>query len=284
MRRRANPWPEPAALLILLPVLLGAAGAPERAVAPDPAAERELVERINDVRARNGLPRLELSPRLAEAARAQALEMARQRSVSHRFPQEEGLRQRVAVTSLRFDFVGENVGRNRDAEKAHREFLSSPGHRENILDPRANAVGIGAVRTEEDGDNLWVAEDFAHVVPDYEPLQVEQVVAAHIAELRQQAGQPPLQRAELGPVRQEACAMSLTDQVSAGHQAAPHLRGTLHTIAYSSADPERIPEQLRDEVQRERPGSFSVGACFSRTPGYPAGAYWVVVVFYFPVK
>ena len=45
-----------------------------------------------------------------------------------------------------------------------------------------------------------------------------------------------------------------------------------------------LPEQLRDEAERQRPTSFSVGACFSRTASYPAGAYWVVVVFYFPMK
>jgi hypothetical protein len=40
----------------------------------------------------------------------------------------------------------------------------------------------------------------------------------------------------------------------------------------------------RELVERHGPTSSSVGACFSRTAGYPAGAYWVVVVFYFPVK
>lgn len=279
MQPEARSWQEWAALLTLLPVLLAAGGAPERAATPDPGAERELVERINRSRARHGLPRLELNPRLAEAARAHALEMARQRQVAHRFPQEPELRPRLADTGLSFDFVGENVGMNRDAESAHNEFLASPGHRGNILDPKANAVGVGAVRT---GEYLWVTEDFAHVVPQYEPAQAEEVVVGLIADLRKQAGQPPLERAELGPVRQEACSLAQSDRVHARHQPAPHLRGTLRTIAYSSADPERIPGQLRDEVERQRPLSFSVGACFARTASYPAGAYWVVVVFYFP--
>ena len=272
-------WPGGAVLFALLPLLVGAGGGRELSVAPDLAAERELVERINQSRERNGLPKLRLNSRLAEAARAHAWEMARQGHVTHRFPQEPALRGRVAVTGLRFDFVGENVGLNRDAELSHLEFMSSPGHRENILNPRANAVGVGAVRT---GEDLWVTEDFAHVVPDYEPEQAEEVVVRLIKDLRKQSGQPPLQRGELGPVRQEACAMAQTDRVDANHLAAPGLRGTLHTIAYSSADPERIPGQLRDEAEHQRPQSFSVGACFARTTSYPAGAYWVVVVFYFP--
>ncbi|MDP9263798.1 MAG: CAP domain-containing protein, partial [Acidobacteriota bacterium] len=202
-------WLGRAVLLALLPLLLGAGGGRELSVAPDLAAERELVERINQSRQRNGLPKLEPDPRLAEAARAHALEMARQGHVTHRFPPEPALRGRVAVTGLRFDFVGENVGLNRDAELSHHEFLSSPGHRENILDPRANAVGVGAVRT---GEDLWVTEDFAHVVPDYDPAEAEELVVRLIAGLRKQAGQPPLLRGELGPVRQEACAMAQTDR------------------------------------------------------------------------
>ena len=267
--------------LALLPLLLGASGRPEPAVTSDPDAEHELVERINQSRQRDGLPKLHPNPRLAAAARAHAWEMARQRQVTHRFPRELELRGRAALTGLRFDFVGENVGRNRGAEEAHREFLSSPGHRENILDPRANAVGVGAART---GEDLWVTEDFAHVVPDYDSAEAEEIVSRQVAALRKQAGQPPLERRELGPVREEACAMARRDRVNASHLAAPRLRGTIHTIAYSSADLDRIPEQLRDQVERERPQGFSVGACSARTAGYPAGAYWVVVVFYFPQK
>ena len=41
--------------------------------------------------------------------------------------------------------VLENVGRAYSAEEAESGFLSSPGHRGNILDPRARRVGIGIV-------------------------------------------------------------------------------------------------------------------------------------------
>lgn len=281
MRAGARFWVAGAELLALAPLLLAAGDASSRAFAPDPAAERELVERINQSREREGLPRLKSDPLLAQAARAHSLEMAKRMQVTHRLPQEPSLRPRVAATGLRFDFVGENVGRARDAALMHEDFLLSPGHRQNILQTQANAVGVGAVRA---GDDLFVTENFAHVVPDYDSEDAEKLVARQVKELRKQAGLPPLERETLGPVREEACALAARDTVDAGHQAAPRLRGTLHTVAYSSADPERIPEQLRDEVARQRPHSFSVGACFGRSPSYPAGAYWVVVVFYFPQK
>lgn len=167
-------WPGRATLLVLLPALVGAGGTPERALAPDAAAESELVERINATREQSGLPKLEPSSKLAEAARAHALEMAERMQLTHRFAEEPELRQRIAVTGLRFDFLAENVGRGSDARWLHEEFLHSPGHRENILHAQANAVGVGAVRV---GEDLFVAEDFAHVVPDYAPQQVEELVA-----------------------------------------------------------------------------------------------------------
>ena len=268
-------------LLLSLPAMLGAGGTPERTVTPDPGAERELVERINQSRERQGLPKLEWNRKLAEAARSHALTMALRGQVTHRFPEEAGLRPRIADYGLRFDFVGENVGRARDAALVHEDFLLSPGHRENILQEKANAVGVGAVRVDDD---LFVTEDFAHVVPDYDPEQVEEMVIRRVEELRQQAGQPALERGALGPLREDACAMAQRDSVNGGLKAAPWLRGVVHTVAYSTADPQRVPDQLRDEILRERPLSFNVGACSAHSPGYPAGAYWVVVVFYFPLK
>ena len=66
-------WPGRAILFVLLPLLVGAGGGRELSVAPDPGAEHELVERINQSRERTGLPKLELNSRLAEAARACSL-------------------------------------------------------------------------------------------------------------------------------------------------------------------------------------------------------------------
>ncbi len=267
-----------AALAALLPLLLGAAGKTAPIATLDSAAERELVERINRSREQNGLPKLELSPRLRDAPRAHALEMAKRRQLTHRFADEPELRQRVAVTGVRFDFVGENVGRSEDAGSLHEEFLSSPGHRANILHAQANAVGVGAVRF---GEELFVTEDFAHLVPDYEPQQVEELVASGIADLRKAAKLPELRRGSPGPPREDACSMAQRDSVQFTHGDYPSVAGTLQTIAYATADPAPLPQALRDIVVRQRPDRFSVGACAARTLSYPSGGYWIVVVFYF---
>lgn len=271
-------WPGRAVLLILLPALLGAGGAPGRILDLDASGERELVERINRSREGQGLPRLEWSSKLAEAARAHSLSMAKRGQLTHRLPDEPELRQRVASTGLRFDFVGENVGRGGDSRELHNDFLHSPGHRANILDPRANVVGVGAVRA---GEDLYVTEDFAHSVPDYEPEEVEKLVAQGIEDLRQQARLPRLRRGAAQPLREDACIMARRDRVEFTHGAYPAVHGTLQTVAYATADPASFPENLRRAAASKQPESFSVGACSGRTASFPSGGYWVVVVFYF---
>jgi hypothetical protein len=137
---------------------------------------------------------------------------------------------------------------------------------------------VGAVRA---GEDLYVTEDFAHSVPDYEPRQVEELVAQGIAELRQQARLRPLRRGAAEPLREDACVMAQRDRVEFTHGAYPATRGTLQTIAYAAADPASLPETLRRVAASKQPESFSVGACSARTASFPSGAYWIVVVFYF---
>jgi hypothetical protein len=277
MRKGTRKWPAKALLLLLLPALVGAGGAPGRGGEVDAGAEHELVKRINRSREQQGFPKLEMSEKLREAARAHAFEMAARRQLTHRFPEEPELRQRVASTGLRFDLVGENVGRSGDVDSLHEGFLHSPQHRANILDPRANSVGVGAVRL---GDELFVTEDFAHAVPDYEPEQVEKMVAQGIEELRKQARLPRLSRGASQPLREQACDMARRDSVQFNRAAYPRVQGTLQNLAYATGDPVSLPDPLRKLAASQQPESFSVGVCSARTASFPSGGYWVVVVFY----
>jgi hypothetical protein len=277
MRAGIRSWLGRAALLVLLPALVAAGGWRERDLDLDSHAERELVELTNQSRKEAGLPKLEQNDQLREAARTHALEMARRGQVTHRLSGEPDLRQRVAVTGLRFDLVAENVGRSGDVDSLHQGFLRSPAHRENILDPEANAIGVGAVRI---GRELFVTENFAHVVPDYEPDEVEKRVAQGIEELRKRARLPRLSRGDSQLLREQACDMARRNSVQFDHAAYPAARGTLQSMAYATADPAPLPEPLRQVATGPRAVRFAVGACTARSASYPAGGYWIVVVFY----
>src|SRR5215831_12405510 len=145
-------------------------------LAPASPPEQQLFQVLNSARERNGLEKLEWNAKLATAAQAHAEELARHGDLSHVFPGELPLEQRVGATGERFDAVAENVAATDNVDDAHVGLMNSPGHRANILSPKYNALGIGVVKV---GSRVYVAQDFAHVLPVYSRERFrEEVVAA----------------------------------------------------------------------------------------------------------
>src|ERR1051325_9514478 len=71
--------------------------------------EQQLFDLVNRERAKAGLEKLEWSDRLAEAALAHSRLLAENQDLSHQFPGEASLQERVGATGLRFNSVAENV-------------------------------------------------------------------------------------------------------------------------------------------------------------------------------
>ncbi|HSS40861.1 MAG TPA: CAP domain-containing protein [Polyangia bacterium] len=124
--------------------LSGVAAVPQGPADPV-AAERELVELVNRDRVRAGLPALIVDPRLTAIARAHSQDMADHDFVGHVSPRTGTAMDRVRRTGLHPELVLENVGRAYGASEAESGFLSSPGHRGNLLDPHARRLGVGVV-------------------------------------------------------------------------------------------------------------------------------------------
>jgi uncharacterized protein YkwD len=125
--------------------------------APAPGSpEQYIVDRVNQVRAQNGLAPLQYRARLGEVAEAWSQEMARAKVLSHN----------PRVSSLiepGWSAWGENVGfaggYADNAERIVTGWLNSPGHRANILSTRFTSIGVGAA-TDSRG-YLWATQDFA---------------------------------------------------------------------------------------------------------------------------
>jgi uncharacterized protein YkwD len=114
--------------------------------AADPvAAEQEIVALVNRDRARAGLPPVTADARLAAIARAHCHDMIDHDFVGHLSPRTGTSMDRVRRAGLDPDIVFENVGRAYSPDQAESGFLGSPGHRGNLLDPRARRIGVGVV-------------------------------------------------------------------------------------------------------------------------------------------
>jgi len=239
------------------------------------AAEQELFRMTNRDRAEAGLPELEWNEWLAQAARKHAAEMARRGRLSHQFPGEPGLRDRVAATSIHFNASAENVAFGPTTAGINRDWMLSPGHRANILDPKYNAIGVAVVRN---GDDLYAVTDFAHSLPALSAGDLEAAVAAAINQARAQKRLAPLAWRQDPEFRHYACEMAKNDRVNANALLSrPNVSASL---AFNDPEPANFGAHFRNLANVATSKAFGVGACFARTDTYPEGTNWVVVAFY----
>jgi uncharacterized protein YkwD len=136
--------------------LLTAAHAAQGALS-NSSAEKRIFEELNTERISQGLNALQWDDHAAAAARAHAQLLAENGKLSHQFPGESSLPERLGATGVRFTVSAENVARTEFVEDAHPALMGSSGHRANILNTGYNAVGIGVV--EEKG-KIYVTQDF----------------------------------------------------------------------------------------------------------------------------
>jgi uncharacterized protein YkwD len=124
------------------------------------SVEHQIFDAANEARRAQGLMRLKWDPTLARAARQHASLMARQNALSHQFPNEPSLSTRASRAGLYFISIAENVAQGSDAGNISDQWVKSPEHRQNLLDPDMNVIGIGVA--ERDGE-LFAVEDFAKI-------------------------------------------------------------------------------------------------------------------------
>jgi uncharacterized protein YkwD len=129
---------------------LGALAGPERAV----------FRRVNEVREQHHLLPLRPNSSLASVALAHAEDMARQGYRSHIGLDGRNPLERVQSAGIRgFSLLAENIGassvREARTKAVVQEWLRSPLHRENLLNPAFNTTGIG-IAEAADGTTIYV--------------------------------------------------------------------------------------------------------------------------------
>jgi len=122
------------------------------------SAQRILLDSVNAERKAQGIPPLAWDEALALAARGHAAEMARQNSVAHVLPGEPSLPSRATRAGAKFTWLSENVVSASNVDNAQAQFMKSPAHRANILDPDMDRIGIGVAQR---GGQVFVVQDFS---------------------------------------------------------------------------------------------------------------------------
>ena len=110
--------------------------------------EKKVFALINDIRRTNGLRELVWSDEVARIARQHSESMAENDFFSHRGLDGSMVDDRADANGLKkWRAIGENIAYNRGYAKptefAVECWMKSPGHRENLLNPRWKETGIG---------------------------------------------------------------------------------------------------------------------------------------------
>ncbi len=98
---------------------------------------------LNADRAANGLSPLPLDAELSAIARKKSEDMRDQGYFSHTSPTYGKPAEMLTAFGYAFQSVGENIAHHATVEKAQAAFLSSSGHRQNMLSSSWTKVGIG---------------------------------------------------------------------------------------------------------------------------------------------
>ena len=222
-------------------------------------AAAELLQATNEDRSTRGLQPVREDPMLMKAAWEHAQRMVESGTLTHRVAGEPDLVVRIQQTGLHCSTVAENVAEAPTAGQINDEWMHSPPHRANLLDPRLNAVGIAIVRKRGE---LYAVEDFARALVSLTRPQQENQVASLLASLglRVRPG--------------DALAASYCDASPRGTRPLPKL-----IMRYSTVDLSRLPQRVQQGIAADTYRSAAVGACHEANQnGFTA--YQIVVLLY----
>jgi uncharacterized protein YkwD len=252
------------AALAPLPVFGAAASIP---VSPRPSvnAEQSLLAAANRERAARGIPQLRFDPVLAEAARFHAMQMAAHANISHQFSGEPDLSARGANAGAHFSLISENVAEAPNVSMFHDMWMHSKGHRENLLDPRVNVVGVAIVVRN---GQYYAVEDFASTVESLSFNRQEEAVNELLARTGLAVG-PTGRTSTLAQARM-ACSMD---------SGFPGRQKPWFIMRYSADRLDRLPSQLESRIRSGKYHQAVVGACQDSGSG-SFTAYSIAVLLY----
>jgi uncharacterized protein YkwD len=206
-----------------------------------PSAERNLFEALNRERTAQGLPALQWDESLAAAAREHAARMAQQNVLSHQLPGEAPVQDRATRAGARFSLIAENIAVAPNPAIIHSAWMQSPHHRENILDPELNVVGIAVVKG---GDGLFAVQDFSQAVANLNLSQQEHQVLASL-------NAHGLRATQVSSDARKTCELQ---RGFAGTR-------PLSVVRFETADLSKLPDDLEQKLRSGRYHSAAVGAC-----------------------
>jgi hypothetical protein len=227
-------------------------------------AGEQLMGLANDARALTGAGKLQWDESLAAAARAHCLRMADEGPIAHRYGGEDDLSTRAGKAGARFDLIEENVAVGPSVPAIHDEWMQSPGHRTNLLNPEIDRVGIAVVAAH---GVLYATADYARGVQELTVTQVE----AHVASLIRVSGVTILTD---NAKAREACGTDRGIAIVQG-EARPGF-----IMRWQDSALKQLPQPLTEKLATGQYHRAAVGSCPAQGVEGDFTAYRVAVLLY----
>ena len=211
-------------------------------------ATQKIFELTNQDRTTQGLQPLQWDRSLAAAAAVHVDKMKDEKTLSHQYPGETDVKARAAQAGAHFQAIAENIAMGPNAEAIEKQWMNSVPHRQNILDPQMNAIGIAVV--QQDG-YLYAVEEFANANQSMTREQVEQKVGDLLRAQKIEPSAP-------NKIGEEACGMqdgTPSDASQAGQVKA--------VMRFQTPDLSKLPDQVAQQLSNGQYTKAAVGACES---------------------
>lgn len=230
-----------------------------------PTSAEELMALANRERAHEGLPLLKWDTALADAALKHTRRMSSEGgAIQHDYPGELELSGRAGLSGAHFDLIEENIAVGPTPPEIHDAWMHSKAHRENMLNPQVNRIGIAVLANR---GVLYATADYSHGVEAFSGAQVEERVAGLIA----RSGVKVL---SVHSLAREACPSNRGfPRVANGAQPSFVMR-------WQDSDLTRLPDNLAQQLGSGHYHEAQVGSC---EPSGEAGnftAYRIAVLLY----
>ena len=107
---------------------------------------RELISLTNDYRKNLGLNELQPNARLTQAAVNKARDLLNKQYFAHTSPDNKKFSDWIKEVGYKYFYVGENLAIDfNNNQDLFRAWLNSPTHKENIIKPQYQEIGVGVV-------------------------------------------------------------------------------------------------------------------------------------------
>jgi len=114
--------------------------------------EKQVIDLVNNIRAKYGLPKLTENWELSRCARYKSQDMYNKGYFSHTSPTYGSPFDMMTAFGIKYRTAGENIAKGyTTAQAVVNGWMNSPGHRANILNASFTQIGVGYVSS----GNIW---------------------------------------------------------------------------------------------------------------------------------